>query len=851
MVKLREELLILAKLEDHITAEYKRLGVEGDRFARKTDAAMRKAEQSSGRLSTALGGVAGKLAGLGAGFASFGAVAAASRDAIEFSKAMAEVSTIVDTSVVDMALLEEGVLGIAAAHGQLGSDVARGLYQTISSGAVDAKDSVELLASAQNLATAGLASTEQAVDLITTALNAYGLSVDEAGRVSDQLFKTVELGKTTIPELASSLGQVLSIASALGVPLDEVLGLVASITTKGVATAEAVTQVRAAMVGLLKKTGEVNEVFSRLGFEFNDATIRTLGLRNTLELLREATNNSEAELTQLLGRVEGTNATLNTTGKNAESAARSIAKIGDSAGSVEKALEKVAGAAGVKFQRELGKLRQNLQTGFGAPASFFGTKALAAINSIGDALGGVVGGSADYVGESFAKWVVELDSAATYIERVADASGRVQEIRPPGLDFTPDPEVSALENAPQVGIGLANREGDLRVFENTSARIQSMIRESDEAFLAAFDLSPAEQRLRSFERAALDSYDRQLAALQRLSEEAEKAILLEREDVGAEETNRRLQALYELRDARIAEIRAAAQEAPALQRLNDALVDDDERRLRAIRDLLEAREEEIRTMERRGLIGAEQAQREMENARAISEALRAQLAEQQRLNEERERRTGRGGGPSTSGGSFDPTASFEDYVRDGANVEVRATNLAINALQGFEGAVSDSAYQMLRMKGNLRDFGQALEEVARQILAQAIGQGIATGIFQLFPTGAATGGYIPGFSGGGHVRDPRDTVLAALRPNEFVLRPEAARSIGRFELERMNRTGKTSTGGSGETSISVSMPLTVVGQVGESPREFASRVEAVVVRGLHGASSQLVQAARHAAGGRT
>ena len=56
-----------------------------------------------------------------------------------------------------------------------------------------------------------------------------------AGKASDILFQTVEKGKTTIPELGASLGQVMPFAASAGVSLESVGAAMATITAGGVA----------------------------------------------------------------------------------------------------------------------------------------------------------------------------------------------------------------------------------------------------------------------------------------------------------------------------------------------------------------------------------------------------------------------------------------------------------------------------------------------------------------------------------------------------------------------------------------------------------------------------------------
>ena len=82
------------------------------------------------------------------------------------------------------------------------------------------------------------------------------MSAEEAGTVSDQLFTTVRLGKTTFGELGASIAQVAPIAAAYGISIDQVLGAVASLTKQGTPTAQAMTQIRAAIQGTAGELGD-------------------------------------------------------------------------------------------------------------------------------------------------------------------------------------------------------------------------------------------------------------------------------------------------------------------------------------------------------------------------------------------------------------------------------------------------------------------------------------------------------------------------------------------------------------------------------------------------------------------
>jgi TP901 family phage tail tape measure protein len=283
------------------------------------------------------------------------------RDALNFSQAMSEVSTIVDVSSGRMAVLSEEVLGVAQATGQLETVVAGGLYQAISSGAVDASNAMDLLESASRLAVAGLADVTQTVDLLTSAFNAYGFEATESGRISDVFFEAVRLGKTTIQELSVSMGQVTPIAAQLGVSLEEVVGAVVQITRQGVGTAEAVTQVRSALTATLRRSKDISEAFESVGESFSIADLRSRGLVAILQDLRRVTGGNEDQLVRLLGRVEAVAAALNLTGSNAAATRSIIAQLTESAGAAGEAFEKRLEDPAFKVRAALNALRIEVQ----------------------------------------------------------------------------------------------------------------------------------------------------------------------------------------------------------------------------------------------------------------------------------------------------------------------------------------------------------------------------------------------------------------------------------------------------------------------------------------------------------
>lgn len=260
----------------------------------------------------------------------------------EFRKNILEVATISTQVTDDMTGFMNQVMSITQEIPIKAPEAAKALYSIVSAGH-DGADGMKILEVSAKAAVGGLTETETAADAITTILNAYKMSAEEAGTVSDQLFTTVRLGKTTFGELGASIAQVAPIAAAYGISIDQVLGAVASLTKQGTPTAQAMTQIRAAIQGTAGELG--------------DAAFQGRTFQEALQLIYEKAGGSASKMKEMLGTDEGLAATLALTGKNAKAAANDLGELQGSLGATEAAFEKMADAA----DNQLTLLANNVQ----------------------------------------------------------------------------------------------------------------------------------------------------------------------------------------------------------------------------------------------------------------------------------------------------------------------------------------------------------------------------------------------------------------------------------------------------------------------------------------------------------
>ena len=260
------------------------------------------------------------------------AFAQAAKGAYEFEKqfqhSMKEVATLSSGIKGSLTDYMNQVVEITRAVPVSANEAAKALYQIVSAGH-DGADGMKVLEVSAKAAVGGVTDTATAADAITTLLNAYKLDVSEAENLSDQLFTTVRLGKTSFGELG--IAQVAPVAAAYGVEIDQVLAAVATLTKQGTPTAQAMTQIRASIIAVSKVLGDG---------AFDNRTYQEA----LAEVARQA-EGSESKLRELVPEVEAVNAVLGLTGINVKEAAGHLEEMQNATGAAEAAFKEMASSA--------------------------------------------------------------------------------------------------------------------------------------------------------------------------------------------------------------------------------------------------------------------------------------------------------------------------------------------------------------------------------------------------------------------------------------------------------------------------------------------------------------------------
>ncbi len=328
-------------------------GEKSERFGEKG----RKAIAAVGAALISIGIVAG-LNSIADGFMECSAAAAA------YETQVAKVTTVADTTVKSSSELSSEIKMLSKDTAVGVNDLADATYNAISA-SVDTADAVMFAGEANQLAVGGFTSSATAVDVLTTAINAYGLETEEATQLSDYLITTQNLGKTTVDQLAQSVGRVIPTAAAYGVQMDNLSTAYAVLTANGVATAESTTYMKGMLNELAKDGSTVADVLQqKTGAGFADLMEQGMSLGDVLQILGDSVNGNTTAFANMWSSQEAATGALSIYNSGAEHYNEVLGKMQASTGAASKAYDTMTSTTEHATQRMTNSL-DNLSIAFG------------------------------------------------------------------------------------------------------------------------------------------------------------------------------------------------------------------------------------------------------------------------------------------------------------------------------------------------------------------------------------------------------------------------------------------------------------------------------------------------------
>lgn len=368
--------------------------------------------------------------------AAIGGVAVAVREAVaaarEYEQSVARIGTVTNLSTEQLGALGNEVRRLGAT---LGFDVQEGLkavYDLLRQG-VPAGNVLDVLATADGAAKAGITSLGEAAKLAGVLVRGFGIDARDLKPALDALFVSARNGGATFEELAQGLGELAPVARATGTPIQEVAAALQIMTRAGLDAPTAI--------------GQLTTILTRLASPETIANLKSLGIESgglvaTLQQIGER-GLSIGEILQLgitSKKAAGGVAALTT---DATALADAMRQIGASSGELDKAsdsLDKLNAEAVERLVQSLGNLKVTLGQVV--------TPSVELVNALASLVR-----SADAVVQAFQRWRTESGGVGGGLANVVTAAlqlaGPVELVKLAilGLGKASEATTSALQDA--------------------------------------------------------------------------------------------------------------------------------------------------------------------------------------------------------------------------------------------------------------------------------------------------------------------------------------------------------------------------------------------------------------------
>lgn len=303
------------------------------------------------RGAAAAAGSALKTMGKGAMIAGIAAAAVgyeSIKAATSFETLITRLVTSAGESKSNLDIVKKGILDIAGSVGVSANEAAKGMYTVESAGYHGAAGITVLRAATEGAAIEG-ADFATVANAVTDVLKDYHWGADKATAATSALVKGVSYGKTNFQALASSMANVLPMASAYHIKLNDVVGVLSQMTAHGMTAARASFNIANAMRNLGTPTGVMITELKKFGLTARDVQdhLSQKGLAGTLQWLSDTAKKGAGSVGQtynealkrLTGSATALQVALLTTGENAEGTNEAVRGIGEAMGDTSSHVE--------------------------------------------------------------------------------------------------------------------------------------------------------------------------------------------------------------------------------------------------------------------------------------------------------------------------------------------------------------------------------------------------------------------------------------------------------------------------------------------------------------------------------
>jgi len=246
--------------------------------------------------------------------------------------------------------------------GSSADEAAEALFFITSAG-IKGQAAMDVLNASLKASAIGLGDVATVADSATSAMNAYGQENLSATMATDVLTNSVRLGKLSSEELAGSIGQVIPIASNLGVEFHEVGATLAAMSRTGTNAATASMQLKNILISILKPSKEGADQLAAMGLSSQKLRqqIKDEGLLSVLTTLKGRFEENEDAQAKVFGSSRALMGVMDLLGKGFKDTEQIFADMAKSAGVTAEAYDELQNSAEFKLRKSMVQVKETFR----------------------------------------------------------------------------------------------------------------------------------------------------------------------------------------------------------------------------------------------------------------------------------------------------------------------------------------------------------------------------------------------------------------------------------------------------------------------------------------------------------
>lgn len=217
-----------------------------------------------------------------------------------YQSALTDMGKVTDES---FSLIDQKIRSISPELGSA-TQLMQGYYQTISAGVTEPAKAMDLLKTASMAAKAAGVSQAETITALTKLMAGYSGAIRSAADASDLLFAIEKQGQTSVGQLVPYIGDLAAISNQAGVSVSEMGATFAALTQTAGGTAQAATQYRAILVGILNPQERLRDLLKEMGYESGVALVKQKGLSQALMMISAQAKKAGLGIGQVISSTE-------------------------------------------------------------------------------------------------------------------------------------------------------------------------------------------------------------------------------------------------------------------------------------------------------------------------------------------------------------------------------------------------------------------------------------------------------------------------------------------------------------------------------------------------------------------